>query len=221
MKITALSLALIAMTASSGIMAQKVGTISLEVSATQISPQVSSGDLSPPAFPNTKVDVSNASGLTGAINYMATDNLAINIPLGLGFKHDVTGAARAQGFGKLAEVRALPITVLAQYRFGAPDSTVRPYVGAGMAFVKFYKEKGTAALTALTNPGSTPTTLAVESKFAPTLQLGAIFKVNEKWYVNAHYAKLFVTADTTFSTRQTLSVKLNPNAFSIAVGYHF
>jgi outer membrane protein len=221
MKNITLPLALIALTVTSSVMAQKAGTISLEVGATKISPQVSSGDLSPPAFPNTKVDVSNASGLTGAINYMATDNVAINIPLGLGFKHDVTGAARAQGFGKLAEVRALPITVLAQYRFGAPDSSVRPYVGAGMAFVRFYKEKGTAALSALTNPGGAPTTLSVDSKLAPTIQLGAIFNINEKWYVNAHYAKLFVKADTTFSTGQTQSIKLNPNAFSIAVGYNF
>lgn len=201
--------------------AQKAGGMSLEAGITLLSLQVGSGDLSAPAFPNTKADVSDATGLTGAFTYMATDNIAINVPLGLGFKHDITGAARAQGFGKLATVRALPITVLGQYRFGQANDTLRPYVGGGLAFVKFYKETGSAALTALTNPGGAPVTLSVESKLAPVIQLGAIFNINQQWFANAHYAKTFVTADTKFSTGQTQSIKLNPNAFSIAVGYKF
>lgn len=221
MKTTPLVIALALLAAAGGAQAQKAGSMSLEAGITLLAPQVSSGDLSPPAFPNTKADVSNATGLTGAFTYMATDNIAINVPLGLGFKHDITGAARAQGFGKLATVRALPITVLGQYRFGAPEATFRPYVGGGLAFVKFYKETGSAALTALTNPGGAPTTLSVESKIAPVIQLGMIYNINEKWFVNGHYAKTFVTANTKFSTGQTQNIKLNPDAFSIAVGYKF
>jgi outer membrane protein len=221
MKKNHILMALGLLAAATGANAQKAGSMSLEVGITHMAPQVSSGDLSPPAFPNTKSDVSSANGLTGAFNYMMSDNIAINIPLGLGFKHDVIGAARAQGFGKLATVRALPITVLGQYRFGQPNDTIRPYLGGGLAFVKFYKETGSAALTALTNPGGAPVTLSVESKLAPVIQLGMIYNVNEKWFLNAHYAKTFVTADTRFSTGQTQSIKLNPNAFSVAVGYKF
>jgi outer membrane protein len=205
------------------VFAQKAGSLSVELGITQLSPQVESGDLSAPAFPNTKADVTSNTGLTGAITYMVTDNIAVNLPLGLGFKHNIVGADRAAGFGKLAEVRALPITLLGQYRFGEPDAKFRPYVGAGLTYAKFYKETGSAAMTALTaTPGSkTPTTLSVQSKLAPTIQLGGIINITDKWFVNAHYAKTFLKVRTTFSTNQTQDITLNPNAFSVGVGYKF
>ncbi len=201
--------------------AQKAGSMSLELGFTKLAPQVNSGDLSAPAFPSTKADVSSAAGLTGAANYMLSDNIALNVPLGLGFKHDISGASRAAGFGKIAEVHVLPITVLGQYRFGDASAKLRPYLGAGLTYARFYKEKGSAALTALTNPGGTPTTLSVGSKLAPSVQVGLVFDINDKWFVNAHYVKTFLKIHTTFSTGQTQDMKLNPNAFSAAVGYKF
>ena len=216
------SLAVLAITlASTGAFAQKAGSFTLEAGVTRLSPDVTSGDLSAPAFPNTKGDVSNATGLSGAVTYMLSDNIALNVPLGLGFKHDIIGAARAEGFGVIGTVKVLPITALAQYRFGAADAQIRPYVGAGLTYAVFFKETGNAALTALTNPGGAPTTFSVGDKLAPTVQLGAIFNINDKWFVNAHYAKTFLKARTTFSTNQTQSIKINPDAFSIAVGYKF
>jgi outer membrane protein len=221
MKHTRICFAIALLTSVSGAWAQKAGTISLEAGVTQLAPQVTSGDLSAPAFPNTKADVSSATGVSGALNYMVTDNIAANVPLGLGFKHDINGAARAQGFGKLAEVHVLPITLLAQYRFGDAEAQFRPYLGAGLTYAKFYKETGSAALTALTNPGGSPTTLSVGSKIAPTIQIGALFNFSERWFVNAHYAKTFLKVTTTFSTGQTQDITLNPNAFSLAIGYKF
>jgi outer membrane protein len=221
MKITHISIAISLIAAAGGAWAQKAGAISLEVGVTQLSPQVTSGDLSAPAFPNTKADVTSATGISGALNYMATDNIAVNVPLGLGFKHDINGAARAAGFGKIAEVKVLPITVLGQYRFFDASTAFRPYLGAGLTYAKFYNATGSAALTALTNPGGSPTTLSVGSKIAPTVQIGALFNISENWFVNAHYAKTFLKVTTNFSTGQTQEITLNPNAFSIAVGYKF
>jgi outer membrane protein len=221
MKTTHISIAAALLLAAGCASAQKAGTLSLEVGVTKLAPQVTSGDLSAPAFPNTKADVSSDTGLTGAANYMVTDNIALNVPLGLGFKHDITGASRAAGFGKIAEVRVLPVTVLGQYRFGDANSKFRPYLGAGLTYAKFYKETGSAGLTALTNPGGTPTTLSVGSKIAPAFQVGAVFNINDKWFVNAHYVKTILKVKTTFSTGQTQELKLNPNAFSAAVGYKF
>ena len=47
---------------------------------------------------------------------MASDNLAIDIPLAAGFKHDITGAGAIAGVGKIGEVRCCR-SLLAQYRF--------------------------------------------------------------------------------------------------------
>ena len=61
--------------------AQSAGTWSARVGVTNLSPDVSSGNLSAPSFPNTKVDAKGNTQLSGGINYMLTDNLALDLPL--------------------------------------------------------------------------------------------------------------------------------------------
>ena len=201
--------------------AQKAGSWSASVGVTQIAPDVDSGNLSAPSLPGTKVDVSNNTQLTGAINYALTDNIVINTPLGFGFKHKVTGAGAIAGVGVIGTTKALPVTVLGQYRFGAANATFRPFVGAGLSYVVFYKETGTAVLTAITNPGGPATTLRFKDKLAPTFQLGAIYNINDRWYVEGNYTKTFLKTVGTLSTGQTLSTKLNPNGYTLQVGYKF
>lgn len=150
-------------------LAQKAGTFSASIGFTTIAPSVNSGNLSAPSLPNTKVDVNSNSQITGAVNYMVTDNLAVHVPLGFGFgfgfKHEISGAGAIAGVGKLVDAKALPITLIGQYRFLDINATFRPYVGAGVSYVKFYNEKGTGA--------------SFESRLAPTLQIGGTYNINE------------------------------------------
>ena len=201
--------------------AQKAGTFSASVGMTHIAPAVDSGNLSAPSLPNTQVEVNSNSQITGALNYMLTDHVALHLPLGLGFRHEVRGAGAIAGVGKLAETRALPITLLAQYRFLAADALLRPYLGAGLSYVNFYRERSTGVLTALTDPGGSGTSVSFESKMAPTLQLGASFRFSEHWYVDASYAKTFLKTRASLSTGQTLDVKLDPNCLTLQAGYRF
>ncbi len=202
-------------------LAQKAGSWSASVGVTQLSPQVSSGNLTAPSLPNTQASVNSNTQLTGAVNYMVTDNLALSVPLGFGFKHQVTGAGAIAGAGKLADTKALPITLLGQYRFMAPDAAWRPYVGAGLTYANFYDTKGTAVLTAITNPGGPATTISFKSKLVPTVQLGMVFSLGSAWYIDAHYTKTFLKTTGTLSTGQTLDMRLNPNSYSLGVGYRF
>ena len=206
---------------ASSAFAQKAGTIFVSVGATILAPDVDSGNLSAPSLPGTKVDVNSNTQLTGSVNYMITDNINLHLPLGFGFKHKVTGAVANAGVGTIAETKALPITLLGQYRFLDANGLFRPYVGAGLTYAKFYKSSGTGVLTALTNPGGPATTVSFESKLAPTIQLGGSFNINEKWYVDASYTKTFLTTKGTLSTGQTIDVKLNPNGYTLQVGYKF
>jgi outer membrane protein len=150
-----------------------------------------------------------------------SDNFVVHMPLGFGFKHKVVGASAIAGVGTIATTKALPITLIGQYRFMEPNAQIRPYVGAGLSYVKFFKETGTAVLTAITNPGGPATTLSFESKLAPTVQLGAVFNLNEKWYLDASYTKTFLKTRGTLSTGQTLDAKLDPNGYTLQIGYKF
>lgn len=202
-------------------LAQKAGSISASIGFTQISPSVSSGNLSAPSQPGSKVGLSNNSQLTGAFNYMLTDNINLQIPVGFGYKHDVTGAGAIAGVGKLADTKALPITLLGQYRFMDANAAFRPYIGAGASYVKFYNTNGTGVLTALTNPGGPGTGISFESKLAPTIQLGGVFNITDRWYLEASYSKTFLSTRGTLTTGQTIDVKIDPSAYSFQVGYKY
>lgn len=201
--------------------AQKAGSWSASVGITQIAPDVTSGNLTAPSLPSTQTDVLSNSQLTGAVNYSYTDNIVIHLPLGFGFKHKVVGSSAIAGVGIIATTKALPITLLAQYRFMEPNATLRPYAGVGLSYVKFFDTTGTGVLTAITNPGGPATTLSFESKFAPVIQLGVTYSINENWYWDASYSKTFLKTRGTLSTGQTLDSKLNPNGYTLQVGYKF
>lgn len=180
MKTFTLALAtLVAASVCGTAMAQKGGSFNASIGVTQISPSIGSGDLSAPSLPGTQVGVSNNTQLTGALNYMVSDNIVLHLPIGFGYKHNVTGAGAIAGVGKLADTKALPITLMGQYRFMDANAAFRPYFGAGASYVKFYSTNGTGVLTAITNPGGPGTGVSFESKLSPTVQLGAIFNLNE------------------------------------------
>jgi outer membrane protein len=202
--------------------AQSAGTWLARIGATQIRPQVSSGDLSAPSLAGTQADVKSASQLSGGITYMVDDHLSIDLPLALPFKHDIVGAGAVAGVGKIGEVKALPITLLAQYRFLDPQSALRPYVGVGLTYAKFFKARSTAALSALTGGSPTdPTTLKVDSRFGATAEIGASYAFGGNWFIDASVTKTLLKTTTTLSTGQTMDIKLDPVSFSVAIGRSF
>lgn len=214
-------LALTAATLSDAAPAQSPGTFSASVGPTRIAPDVDSGNLSPPSFPGTRVEVGSDTRLTGTLNYRVTDRLGLALPVGFGFRHQITGDGAIAGVGKVAETRVLPVTLLAQYHFPDTHAGFRPYVGAGASYVRFYKEKGSDLLTAFTNPGGTATGVSFESKFAPTFQLGATYDIDNAWYVEGSYAKTILKTRATLTTGQTIDVELNPNTLAFHLGYKF
>ncbi|MDI9333055.1 MAG: OmpW family outer membrane protein [Cytophagales bacterium] len=218
-KLLLLSLAL---SGSYAVQAQTADTWLVRGGMTNITPNVQSGNMSAPSLPNTQVAIASDTQLSGGVTYMYSNNLAIDVPLALPFKHDISGAGAIAGVGKLGDVKALPITVLAQWRFQEPTAQFRPYLSAGLTYVKFYGGTATSTLSALTGGTvSNPTTLSVASKFAPTLQLGGSYMINERWFVNASYSYTLLKTTTTLSTGQTLDATLNPSALSVDLGYKF
>ena len=218
-RVTAAAVALAACGLAS---AQTAGTWSARIGVTNLSPDVNSGNLSAPSFPNTKVDAKGNTQLSGGINYMLTDNLALDLPLATPFKHDLMGDGAIAGVGKLGSTKAIPATLLLQYRFNAPNAAFRPYVALGLTYAYFYNEKTTATLNGLTGGTlANPTTAKVDNKFGAIAQLGFIYNFNERWFVDAAYAKSFLKTNIHLSSGQSISVKLNPDVFSVGIGYRF
>ena len=217
-----LSLVALALVAGSAAQAQSAGTWMARVGAIGLYPQVSSGDLSPPAFPNTQTDVSSDWTLGGGVTYMITDNWSVDVPLALPFTHTLTGAGAIAGVGTIGTTKALPITMWGQYRFGEAKSTFRPYLGAGLTYAYFYDENATSTLNALSGgTPSNPTTFSIQSKWAFGVQAGATYAFNERWFLDGMVGYTWLKNTTTLSTGQTQPMTLNPVSVAISVGYKF
>lgn len=202
--------------------AQTAGSLLYRVGATQITPDVTSGNLTAPSFAGTTADIKSNTQLTGGITYMLTDSISLDLPLAAGFKHDIVGDGAIAGVGKIGEVKALPVTLLAQYRLFGPKDALRPYLGVGVTYAKFYKARSTAALTALTGgTPSNPTSIEVQSKFAGTVQAGVSYQVMPGWAIDATVLKTFLKTRTTLSTGQTLDATLDPLSVCIGVVFKF
>ena len=214
--------ALTALSFGSAAQAQSQGSWLVRGGITQLAPQVTSGNLSAPSLTGVQTGVSNSTQLSGGITYMLSNSVAIDLPLALPFKHNLYGTGSIAGVGKIGDTKAIPATVMVQYRFGEAGGLFRPYLGLGVTYAKFDSEHSTAALSALT--GGTPlipTRLSIESKLAATLQLGGTYKIDERWFVDGAITKTPLKTRNTLSTGQTLDITLNPVGISLGVGMRF
>ena len=213
--------AVVLLSSGSAAMAQSAGTWMVKGGFNGIAPAVKSGDLSAPSLPGSKVDVSSANSLIATATYMLTDNTSVEFVGGLPYKHDIQGAGSLAGVGKLGSIKQISPTVLAQYRFMAPSATLRPYLGVGLTYAYFYGAEGSAALTALTNAGGTPTRLSSSSGFGLSPQVGVTVALHERWYLDASIIKTFLKNSTTLSTGQKIDTTLNPLSTNVSIGYRF
>lgn len=207
--------------AASAASAQSAGSFIGTVGINKITPKVSSGDVSAPALPGSKADVGSDTKPIFNLAYMYTDNISLELDLGVPYKHELTGDGALAGTGKLGTAEVLPPTLFAQYRFLPATSVFRPYVGLGLTYAYFQKERGSAQLTSILNTGGEASTFELDNKFSASVQLGVSFKFNERWSASSALIKTKLKTTAHYSTGQTQDIKLDPLAFSVGVGYQF
>ena len=209
------------MAVASGASAQSAGQWTAKVGIATITPKVKSGDVSAPALPGTKADIGSDTKPIFSFSYSLTDNVSTELDLGMPFKHKLYGAGSIEGTGELGTVKALPPTLLVQYRFFKPDSMLRPYLGAGVTYAYFAKETGSGQMTAISDIGGPPTTFKVKNKLAGSLQAGLVYNVNARWFAEVAYIKTFLKTKVDFSSGQTQDITLDPQVVAFGVGYKF
>ncbi|WP_180279232.1 OmpW/AlkL family protein [Massilia psychrophila] len=201
--------------------AQSAGQFSAKIGAGKITPEGDSGDLSAPAFPGSKVAVGDATAPVLIVAYGLTDNISAELGLNLPYKLKLSGAGTQAGTGQLGTAEALLPSAFIQYRFFQPEAMLRPFVGLGVTYAYFQKETGSGKLTALLNTGGPATTFSIGAKAAATLQAGVAVNINPRWFVDLTVTKSKLEVQTRYATGQTQSVRLDPLAVILAIGYKF
>ncbi len=112
-------------------------------------------------------------------------------------------------------------SVLLDYKFLDASSALRPYVGIGINYTRFYDLISTAAGDAA-NGG--PTRVTLSRSWGPAMTIGASYHITREINVLASYNLARVNsnyqADTSGVVRTT-TIHFNPRAWVLAVGYSF
>jgi outer membrane protein len=201
--------------------AQFAGQAMVKVGFNRIMPKVQSGDLTPPALPDSRINVEPANSAIISFAYMFTDNWSMEFLGGLPYKHDIVGAGSVAGVGKLGSIHQISPTAFLQYRFFQPTSVIRPYVGLGLTYAVFYDTEGSAALTAVTNPGGAPVTIGSDRSWGGSGEVGVSYAFNDQWFVDAAVIKTYISTTAPLSTGQSITAKLNPVSANLSLGYRF
>ncbi|HEY9100695.1 OmpW/AlkL family protein [Chitinimonas sp.] len=158
------------------------------------------------ALSTLNVDVDNKAAPELDFTYMLTDKLGAELILGTA-RHTVTA-----GGASLGKVSHLPPTLTLQYHF-APDTNIRPYVGAGINYTRFYNVD--------LHAGAVPLDVDKNS-FGGALQAGVDIAVNKDWFVNLDVKKLYIKTDVNVRGGASLgTLKINPVVWGVGVGTHF
>jgi outer membrane protein len=142
--------------------------------------------------PGAKLEVESNTIPELDISYYFTKNIAAELILALGSKHDVNihkndGKALLPGKYDLGEVNVLPPTLTLQWHFN-PDQMIDPYVGAGVNYTRFM-DNG-LRLDATGMP------IRVErNSFGGALQAGVDINLKDGWLLNADIKKLWIDTD--------------------------
>lgn len=157
------------------------------------------------------------------ISYYWTKNIATELILAVGTRHDVkvTGdAVGTIGNQALGSVNLLPPTLIAQWHFN-PDQMFDPYVGAGVNYTLAMDNK----LQFASGAGAGKPIRISRDSFGPALQAGIDVNLKDGWLLNADIK--YVWLDTKVETnlgagwKKIDSLDINPWVLGFGVGKRF
>lgn len=149
------------------------------------------------------------------ISYYFTKNIAAELILATGTRHDVDLHLDAGGKSGLGSVNLLPPTLTVQWHFN-PDQMFDPYVGAGVNYTRFMDNKLDLA--------GTPIRLDHNS-FGGALQAGFDVNLKDGWLLNADVKKVWIDSDVKMNSgagyQKIDSLDIDPWVFGIGFGKKF
>lgn len=158
------------------------------------------------------------------ISYYVTKNIALELILAVGSKHDVNihknpaGPQALDGKFSLGEVNALPPTLTAQWHF-MPDQMFDPYVGVGVNYTRFMDNSLKLANTYPIRVDRNSWGLALQAGFDVNLKDG--------WLINADVKKLWIDTDVKMNLldgngyRKIDKLDIDPIVIGIGIGKKF
>lgn len=233
MKKTLLSLAVLAAISPTAVYAE-AGDWVVRVRAVNVSPNEDSdlgktlnANIAPVMSPGAELAVSDKVIPELDISYYFTKNIAAELILATGTRHNVRikdDALATVGNQDLGSVNLLPPTLTAQWHFN-PDQKIDPYIGVGVNYTLFLDKR----LKVNKGPLAGSHKIKVDSdSFGFALQAGVDINLDNGWLLNADVK--YVTLDTDVELKGPVTagawvkiddLDINPWVVGIGIGKKF
>ncbi len=153
------------------------------------------------------------------ITYMFRKNWGVEV-IAATSEHEITTEKGDLAGADAGDVWVLPPTITLQYHFG-PDTATDIYLGLGVNYSLFYNYDLSDDLE-----GLGVSDIDFDSSFGLSANIGADFKITEKWFCNVDLKYIDMSTDADLELADggvldTLSVDINPFVAGIGVGYRF
>ena len=140
--------------------------------------------------------------------YFLADNIAVEAILGI-IPHKAKAKGTALGDRDAGYIYAVAPTVMLQYHWPVLDDEVKPYLGLGMAYVKYFEDDKIDQIQ-------------YKDDFAMLIQAGIDIRVTENWYANMDVKKAWVGTEAKINGgAANATVKIDPVIFGVGLGYKF
>lgn len=206
MKKSLLALCLGGALLSTSAMAHEAGDFLFRLGGVHVKANSSSETVTPI---QVNLNVRNNTQLGLTFTYMFTDNIGVELLGATPFSHKINGEVPALGanadLGRVVKLKHLPPSLYAQYYFFNANSAVRPYVGAGLNYTRFFSAKSV-------HPAVTELQVKKHS-VGPVVNAGLDVKLNDNLYFNVagHYTRIKTTAKfDALGASHEVKVKLDP-----------
>lgn len=231
MKATKLAIALLTATGISmtalPVMAYEAGDWLIRGRILNVNPNDDSGTLNTQAFGDLGEGVTVDSDTIPEldITYMITPNWGVELILGYSEHtvktHKAAGDVVATlGARDVIETKVLPPTLLLQYHF-APNSNIRPYVGAGINYTYFFDEE----VPSKSGVHASGDKVSLDSSWGFAVQAGVDVAINEDWFVN--FDVKYIDMETTAKFKNTaagwaeIDADIDPFVYGVGIGRRF
>ncbi|MDR3692956.1 MAG: OmpW family outer membrane protein [Fimbriimonas sp.] len=159
-------------------------------------------------FSANAVNLTNKTFPEVDVTYFFTKNWAAELVLTYPQQHEVS----LTGVGKIGTLTHLPPTLSAQYHWDIGKCPVKPYVGVGVNFTMINPTSLSAAGTPLS---------VTDNSLGLSYGAGLDYKIKENWYLNLDFKHVYIHANVKAGGAILTNVDVNPNLFSVGIGYRF
>lgn len=162
--------------------------------------------------PGADLEVKSATTLFLGYERMLTPDISVELAAGLPPTHDTYARGSIAFLGKVSSVKQAGPTLFSNYHFGDEGQPLRPYVGLGINYTRFFDAKSEYGQD-----------IELSDSWGLAGQVGVNYALTKEWSIAATFAMAKVKSDlvATGTTVHTTTIDFKPRVYILTAVYSF